>query len=124
MHDPTEGGLATALYEMAAASGLGIVIDQDSIEVLPETRELCRAAGIDPLGMLASGALLIGCSGSDCSTAVAALARQGIPARRIGRFTRRRGVIMKSSNQRGPVPRFATDEVARFLSTNTGRGRT
>jgi hydrogenase maturation factor len=59
MHDPTEGGLATALYEMASASGLGIEVQAEAIEVLPATQALCRAASLDPLGVLASGALLI-----------------------------------------------------------------
>jgi hydrogenase maturation factor len=116
MHDPTEGGLATALYEMAAAAALGIIVEEEEIVVLPTTRELCRVAGLDPLGLLASGALLISVAGDDAGKAIDALASEGIGARRIGTFTRRRGVIMKSVNQRGPVPRFARDEVARFLS--------
>jgi hydrogenase maturation factor len=118
MHDATEGGLATALHEMATASVLGIAVDEESIVVLPATREVCKAAGLDPLGMLASGALLIAVSAADSDAALAALGGAGIPARRIGTFTRQRRVIMKASNQRGPVPRFATDEVARFLSGN------
>ena len=62
MHDPTEGGLLNGLWEMAQASRLSLRIDADSIRVYPETRELCRRFGLDPLGLLASGALLIGCS--------------------------------------------------------------
>jgi hydrogenase maturation factor len=120
MHDPTEGGLATALYEMAEASALGIVVEEEQIAVLPATRRLCKAAGLEALGMLASGALLVAATEEDCARAIAALAESGVEARRIGVFTRRRGVIMKTSNQRGPVPRFATDEVARFLSESTG----
>jgi hydrogenase maturation factor len=122
MHDPTEGGLATALLEMAAAAGLGIEVREDSIVVLPATREVCRVAGLEPLGMLASGALLIAVREADSRAALEALLGAGIAATRIGRFTRRRGVIMVSSNQRGPVPRFETDEVARFLSGNASPG--
>ena len=59
MHDPTEGGLATAVHEIAAASGLGAHIVGGSIPVLPETRAISDELGIDPLGLLSSGALLV-----------------------------------------------------------------
>jgi hydrogenase maturation factor len=116
MHDPTEGGLATALHEMAAASGLGIEVQEEDIEVLPATRKLCAAAGIHPLGLLASGALLIAVVPEDCEAVLSAVHATGSSARRIGGFVQRPGVIMKSSSQRKPVHRFPRDEVARFLS--------
>ena len=61
MHDPTEGGLLNGLWEMAQASRLSLHIDGEQIHVYPETQELCRRYGLDPLGLLASGSLLIGC---------------------------------------------------------------
>src|SRR5215510_8724678 len=42
MHDPTEGGVAMGLYELATASGTGITLDLDAIPVLPVTRAICR----------------------------------------------------------------------------------
>jgi hydrogenase expression/formation protein HypE len=44
MHDPTEGGLATGLYELAQASGLGLMIEADAVPVYLETQALCRAS--------------------------------------------------------------------------------
>ncbi len=116
MHDPTEGGIATALYEMAEASGLGIVVREADIEVLPVTRRVCDAAGLDPLGLLASGALLVATAAGDAQPAIEALAAAGVSAKCIGEFVARRGVIMVSNDRRRPVPRFERDEVARFLS--------
>jgi hydrogenase expression/formation protein HypE len=58
MHDPTEGGLATALRELASASGKGLTIDRDAIPILPECRIMCDALDLDPLGLIASGSLL------------------------------------------------------------------
>ena len=49
LHDPTEGGLATALAEMAYAAGLQANVNQAAIPVLPETAEVCKQTGIDPL---------------------------------------------------------------------------
>jgi hydrogenase expression/formation protein HypE len=117
MHDPTEGGLATALYELAEASGVGIDIDRDAINVLPATAQVCAAAGLDPLGLLASGALLIAVDESDCGAVLAALGAAGVPAARIGSLASPDiGVIMSDKSGRRPVPRFETDEVARFLT--------
>jgi hydrogenase maturation factor len=116
MHDPTEGGLATALHEMATASGLGIEVREEDIEVLPATRQICAATGIHPLGLLASGALLIAVAEEGCDAVLSAVHASGSNARRIGGFVQRPGVIMKSRSQRRPVRRFPRDEVARFLS--------
>ncbi|WP_435349082.1 AIR synthase family protein [Haloarchaeobius sp. HRN-SO-5] len=58
MHDPTEGGLVDGLLEMAVASGVTLEVDPSAIPVRDETRQLCRAAGVDPLRTFGSGALL------------------------------------------------------------------
>ncbi len=117
MHDPTEGGLATALHEMAEASETDIVVDGAAIEILPQTRILCEKTSIDPLGLLASGALLIAVAEGDCERALEAVRSAGAAARRIGTLAAAGdGVIMKTDNSARPVPRFARDEVARFLS--------
>ena len=111
MHDPTEGGVATALHEMADASDLGLDIDADAMEsmTLSETAELCRALEVSPLGLIAAGALLIAVAPEDASTVVAALQGASIRATQIGRAVPRpQGVN---------VPRFARDELARVLST-------
>jgi hydrogenase expression/formation protein HypE len=47
MHDPTEGGLATGLWELAHASGKGIVVDLSQVWVFPETEAFCRALDMD-----------------------------------------------------------------------------
>ena len=59
LHDPTEGGFASAVRELAIVSGAGVEIDAEAIPILAETRAVADALGIDPLGMLASGSLLI-----------------------------------------------------------------
>ena len=59
LHDPTEGGLATALWEVAHAAGVGLAVEEGSIPVLPECAEVCQALDLSPLGLLASGALLV-----------------------------------------------------------------
>ena len=58
MHDPTEGGVATGLLEMALAADAGLAIDLDAIPVPDLARRLCAVFDLDPLGTIASGALL------------------------------------------------------------------
>jgi hydrogenase expression/formation protein HypE len=82
MHDPTEGGVLGALWELAEASGLGYLVREADVPVLPETRAICAALGVDPLKLISSGALLIACP--DGTAMVAGLAGAGIGATPIG----------------------------------------
>ena len=117
MHDPTEGGLATALAELAAASGVGARLDAAStLPFLPETRAFCRALGLDPLGLLASGALLVAVDPHDVPPALEALRRSGAGSQVIGRVTpAAEGLTMAVVEGTMPLPAFARDELARWL---------
>jgi thiamin-phosphate kinase len=118
MHDPTEGGLATALYEMAEASQVGMRLEEAAVPILPATRAVCQAAGLDPLGLLASGGLLIALPPPDSDRLLAALKEAGIAAELVGTVTPKdAGVIMEQRDGgRTALPSFARDEVARFLA--------
>ena len=116
MHDPTEGGLSGGLYELAAASGVGLSIDFDSIPILPETRIICDTLGLDSLGLIASGSLLASIDPSDVDKVLSALAGEGIQAQVIGEATGRgRGVTMRSSSGSNELPRFDRDELACYF---------
>jgi len=84
MHDPTEGGLASGLFELAEASGTGILVDRAAVPVFRETERLCSHFGIDPMGLIASGALLASTDPKRTERALRALRRAGIGAWRIG----------------------------------------
>lgn len=116
MHDPTEGGLATALAEMALAGDHGLRVGQELIPVLPECREICAALEMDPLGVIASGSLLAALGPEHAQRAVAELARAGISAAVIGEVRpREEGLILESRAGARPLPQFERDEVARYL---------
>ncbi|MBI4310811.1 MAG: hydrogenase expression/formation protein, partial [Chloroflexi bacterium] len=120
MHDPTEGGLATGLREVALAAGVGLEVDAGAIPVLPETQAVCRALGLDPLGLLASGALLLTLPVGESARMVDALARMDVTSAVIGRVTpKERGVRLVGEEGVRDMPQFARDELARYLS---GRG--
>jgi len=116
MHDPTEGGLATAAWEMAQAAGVGARIDANAVPVLPECADVCRALGLSPLGLLASGSLLIAVAPADSEPVVNALRRAGYPAAVIGAVTpSAQGLVLQEGNAERPLPEFERDELARVF---------
>ena len=117
MHDPTEGGIATGLWEVALAAGVGLEVDSEAIQVLPETQAVCKALGLDPLGLLASGALLITLPSNEAPALQKALAKIAVPARVIGRVTpKEQGVKLRTKEGLVDLPQFPRDELARYLS--------
>ena len=116
MHDPTEGGLATGLMEVATAAGVGLSVDEAALPITPECREICGALGLDPLGLIASGALLATTAPQEAPRLIDALAQEGIPAYEIGRVTPTQGELtLRSASGERELPVFQRDELARFL---------
>jgi len=113
LHDPTEGGVATAIRELATATGLGLEVEVDDVTVLPETSTVCKALGLDPLGLLASGALMVVVSAGGSDEALSRLGKEGIPATVIGRLVDGAGTF----EDRSVLPVFERDELARYLDT-------
>jgi hydrogenase maturation factor len=127
MHDPTEGGLANALHEVATAANVGMVVEEDRIAILEECRTLCGHFGLDPLGLIASGSLLIMVEPSDAGKVLRYLRKGGIQADKIGEITpRKQGIKIRTGNRFKEMPRFTRDELARVLERDPGlplRGR-
>ena len=116
MHDPTEGGLATGLHELATAAGVGLEIDARAVPIYPETRALCAALGLDAWGVIASGSMLIAAEAEDAASIVAALRASEIEAALIGRVVEReRGVMLRDESGARPLRSFARDEIARLF---------
>ena len=117
MHDPTEGGLATGLWELAQASGKGIVVDLTQVHVFPETAVFCQTLDLDPLGLIASGALLVSAAPGESSDMVQALAREGIGAAVIGQAVEGPvAVQVESPAGLAPLPIFEQDELTRLFT--------
>jgi hydrogenase maturation factor len=118
MHDPTEGGLATALAEVATASGTGVAINKKSVSVLPEAAELCSALGVDPWGLISSGALLITAGPERATEVIDAVTEAGIPAVDIGEIRPPEdGLTLRAGGVDKPLPAFDRDELARVMAS-------
>lgn len=116
MHDPTEGGVATGLHELAQASGVGLHILADQLPVLEAGTKVCTAFDLDPLGTIASGALLATVPASQAELAVAACAAAGIACSRIGTVVANPDErLLCSPAAVHPLPTFARDEIVKIF---------
>ncbi len=118
MHDPTEGGLATGLRELALASGCGVEAYADRIPVLPIAEKILPRFSIDPLGALASGSLMVCCEEHSAEGIVAAWAEKGIEGSIIGRLTEARDMVLVQDGARTGLPEFPADEVTKIFSSS------
>ncbi len=116
LHDPTEGGLATALQEVAAAADVGMEVDEDKIPFLPHCVEICKVLKLDPLGLLASGSLIITLPPEEAPQLLSALKQEGIDAWHIGHVTPpEKGIMLRRAENFSPMPTFERDELARYF---------
>lgn len=113
LHDPTEGGIATALHEVAEAADVALVdLDASAVLWFEPGVELCRAIGADPWGTLASGALLAAFPAEQADAAREALTSRGHEAVAIARVATGSGVRLENGTA---LPRFERDELSRVL---------
>lgn len=116
MHDVTEGGVLTGVWELAEASGCGVRLDADAVPVAPETQVICAALGADPLALISSGAMLIAIA--DSGPLRAALAAEGIASSVIGVLTERDRILVRGGRASPLVPPDR-DELWRLLEATS-----
>jgi len=113
LHDPTEGGLLGAVWELAEAAGCGFEIQAAAVPVRPETRAICALFEADPLKLISSGALLA--AGPDGRALAAGLRAGGVEAAVIGRLTGGPGRWLLNGDRRLDVGPVVRDELWRIL---------
>lgn len=99
MKDPTRGGLASALHEMAVKSGVGVVLDESSLPVADAVRAAAELTGIDPLHVANEGKLVAGVRPGALDAVLAALR-----AHPLGRAAACIGTVVE-----GPAGRVVLD---------------
>jgi hydrogenase maturation factor len=117
LHDVTEGGVATGLRELAGASGKGLRVRAPRVAIAPETARICAALGLDPWGLLGSGALLAAVAPGDAAAAIREAEGRGIACAAIGEIRPQADGMgaIDADGREGPLPAFERDEVARYL---------
>ncbi|MEI9474947.1 MAG: AIR synthase family protein [Deltaproteobacteria bacterium] len=116
MHDPTEGGLINGIIEMALASDKEIVVALEKVPVYEESRMLCEAFGLDPLGVIASGALLLTIPSSDLSNLHKAFKEASVPICVIGEIKKGPArVLARGKNGVKEIEPFSRDEILKIF---------
>ena len=118
MHDPTEGGVATALWELAEASQNTLLIEPGAIPVSEISRRLCDIFEIDPFGAIASGALLLTAPPEDAPRICQSLRAEGIQAAVIGIVQAGEPRVLAQTGQ-SLFTRPARDEIARLFESKS-----
>lgn len=117
LHDITEGGLATSLEEFSIAGEHGIEVQVTQIPILQETEAVCLPFGLDPLGLIGSGSLLICCRPDVSEPLQQKLQAAGIDCALIGIVTTDTpGIVALDGEAIIPWPRFTVDEITRLFS--------
>ena len=114
MHDITEGGLATALMELSIAGEHRIKVNMDHIPIFEQTEKICTLLGINPMGLIGSGSLLICSHKNETQTLMDNIRAAGINITCIGEVIEP-GRGIEAVNKSGPVawPSFEVDEITR-----------
>ncbi|MBD3188384.1 hydrogenase expression/formation protein [Candidatus Bathyarchaeota archaeon] len=116
MHDPTEGGLGNALNELSELVDCGFKIYRDRIKVYPETEKLCNVLGLDPMYLLASGALVILTPPEETINVVRAVRNLKMDAAVIGSVVDKAdGIYIMESGERVPLGGYKEDEILKVL---------
>ena len=120
LHDPTEGGLSSGLWEIAKAAQVGLWVEENKIPILSECKTICDRLALNPLGLLASGSLIITLPASETSKLLTALEEANINAKVIGKVViPEQGIKMHTVSGMKEMPQFHRDELARFLNSRS-----
>lgn len=115
MHDVTEGGVLGAIWEVAEASEVGVVIYKESIPVEPETLLISRYFGINPYKLISSGSMIITCREGE--NLVKKLAENSIKATVIGKITEAKERLLIDGSAVEPIKQPESDELYKALAS-------
>ncbi len=109
MHDVTEGGIYGALWEMGAASNVGMEVDLAKIPIKQETIEICEFYDLNPYQLISSGVMLM--ITDKANLLVDELKKEGIPAAVIGRITKGNDRVVINGEERRFLAPPKSDEL-------------
>lgn len=84
MHDVTEGGVLGAIYEMAVASGKGVLVKNDQIPIGETQRRICELFDLDSRYCIGAGSMIITCKKNTSAKVIERLNQAGIPCTEVG----------------------------------------
>ena len=111
MHDPTEGGIASGITELAENMGCGFVIEEQKISFYEPAKIFSQHLGIDIYRLISSGCLLVVVPVKYAKKLVSAYRKHRIPASVIGHTTKDRRILLKRDNVSIDLKSSSTDEI-------------
>lgn len=116
MHDPTEGGLAAALWELSIASNKTLKINFNQVPISELTKKICSLFSINPLNSISSGALLFTATSENSQAIIDILEKNQIPVSVIG-YVSGDGIGVINADKSPPVsiPRPERDEITKIF---------
>jgi hydrogenase maturation factor len=122
MHDPTEGGVAGGVQEIADASNVGVKVLRAKIPIHRETLKVCEFFKIDPLQLISSGALLIAAQRDSAEKIVETLRDKGIRAAVIGEFLKapKKRILVGKNGVEETLMRPLSDHLWKALKQKIG----
>ncbi|MFX1481115.1 MAG: AIR synthase family protein [Promethearchaeota archaeon] len=119
LHDPTEGGVATGIMEVAIASNTGVILEREKINsmILPEPLKLSKIFDLRPMGTISSGSLLITIEDDQNQELIELLRKNNINAEKIGKFTeKKKGLKIEEKDGKLSALYYSeTDEITKIL---------
>lgn len=113
MHDVTEGGIYGALWEIGAASNVGMEVDINKILLRQETVEICEYYDLNPYKLISSGCMLI--VTEKANLLVKRLEEEGIPASVIGHITADNDRVVRNQEERRFLEPAKSDELYKVM---------
>lgn len=110
MHDVTEGGVLGAIYELAVASGNGVIVDDELLPLGNAQRQICNLFGIDPRYSIGAGSMVIAAKKEYASQIVQRLQESNIKATIVGELTDKdQGYKLVENGIKKDMPYFSKD---------------
>ena len=110
MHDVTEGGVLGAIYEMAAASNYGAIINNEALPIGEVEQSICNIFEIDPRYVVGAGSMIIAAEDSKKDNVLKRLRDNNIPATVVGYFTEKeKGKLLVTNGDEENLTHPGTD---------------
>ena len=105
------------MRELAQASGVGLAVKGQALTLSPESRQLCEEYGLDPLGVISSGALLIGCAPDSAPAIASALEAVGLRSARVAEVKDlEHGLQLVEDGKTHPLVEYPVDEITKLFA--------
>ncbi|MCM8816183.1 MAG: HAD-IA family hydrolase [Candidatus Omnitrophica bacterium] len=111
MHDPTEGGIAAAIAEIAESAGCGFIIDEKKVSFYGPAKVFSRFLKINPYGLISSGCLLVLVPKKYAAKLINAFRKNKIPASVIGHAIKEKNILLKKGREIVDFKFSASDEL-------------